>query len=310
MRAHAQAERLQALRPCCAAPRGHALLHCKSTARMVHLDDAWHEPARADVGAIVLPLHACTSKLGSAGVRLQDLGSICARAASCQASCRWAGRAALHLSRMMHCSILRGCCPQAMLLCCLHPMMLLCCTLCGRQRRPCSAGVLPAPAGAERWVVGSMHSMPDWPSRHAWSLNTVSPSLSVSWNQSLHVTRLPVQSAQHRKRSARIWSSCVHAPASVGHSLCTRRAPSLRSTIVAQCIPHPGATSWAESVRPVHAGPAPACRRWTQPGPLLRRPCACLPSVLSAERRCWAASSACTAPAGRSLPLARVGCIS
>lgn len=29
--------------------------------------------------------------------------------------------------------------------------------------------------------------------RSTWSLNTVSPSLSVSWNQSRHVTRLPVQ---------------------------------------------------------------------------------------------------------------------
>ncbi len=49
---------------------------------------------------------------------------------------------------------------------------------------------------------------------HAWSRNTVRPSLSVSWNQSRQVTRLPVQlRAQRQPRHIHETATrCPHAP--------------------------------------------------------------------------------------------------
>ena len=59
---------------------------------------------------------------------------------------------------------------------------------------------------------------------NCWSLNTVRPSLRVSWNQSRHVTRLPVQlwksaSRSHSQQSRTVRKACnvskPHSPQSL-----------------------------------------------------------------------------------------------
>ena len=53
----------------------------------------------------------------------------------------------------------------------------------------------PPPVGVQKGALSHGRS------QGTWSLKTVRPSLSVSWNQSRHVTRLPVQLWKLQKAS-------------------------------------------------------------------------------------------------------------
>ena len=63
---------------------------------------------------------------------------------------------------------------------------------------------------------------------NSWSRNTVRPSLSESWNQSRHVTRLPVQLWKY---SWPMTPSMRANAASVALSACTQNTPSVYSPV-------------------------------------------------------------------------------